>query len=246
MNSTKYLYSVLTHKHLQITTEEFLTKLSSFIMPYRTTEYPPAHEPIFYIVRENGRNNDNPHYNIIEKTDTRQDNRRRQFVKFYEKNGWEVTKHSIRVTKVVDIIQLIAGYLRKEENYIVTHHNKLITDEMRKKIKEFEEEMPYPKHLRKKVITYEQAPDVIYQTIKFLYPDENQIVSNDGIAINNTRVQFREAIHYLIRHNYEMKNILNNISHIWIRIESIASNSQMSLEMYINKQLTKDIYYLNN
>lgn len=222
-----YLFSVLTMKHLGIKEEEFEKKLLDFLLKVVTVENVNP----FYLVKERGKYGDNPHYNLVEKTNQRPDNRRRQLMKFYEKENWETQRNTIRSSKVSDLIGLIGEYLEKEENREILFEYNFLTEEIKNKVKKAKEQMPYPKPINKKRIPYEQAPDIIWDTIKFLGHSETTINRNE----------FIQAIKYLIKQNYEMKQVLNNITQIYIRLLVIAEDDDSALSQYIINKLENDL-----
>lgn len=229
-----YLFSVLTMKHLGIPEEVFEMLLMKFLNE-GIKEWNP-----YYVVKEMGKNGDHPHYNVVEKTNQRSDNRRKQFQNWYKKNDWFYSKPTIKTSQVCDLISLIGEYLEKEETRVCLGEKGFLNDELIEKIEERKKAMPYPSRINKKVITYEQAPNVILEAMKFLTTNEKPQLD---------RRTFAQAIKYLDRNNYEMKQIFNNISHIYIRIWNILDDENEEedkddiLMIWINHKLDKDIAY---
>lgn len=228
-----YLFTVLTMKHLGIPEDVYEMLLMQFLNE-GVKEWNP-----YYVVKEMGKNGDHPHYNVVEKTMQRSDNRRKQFQNWYKKNDWFYSKPTIKTSQVSDLISLVGEYLEKEEGRVILGEKGFLTDEIKKKVEDRKKEMPYPGRINKKVITYEQAPNVIYEAMKFLSGNEKP---------NLDRRIFAQAIKYLDRNNYEMKQILNNITHIYIRIWNLLDDREEDdkedvLLIWINNKLDKDIAY---
>lgn len=223
-----YLFTVLTMKHLGIPCEVYEELLLKFL---NKTEGINDVRP-YYVVKELGRNGDNPHYNVIEKTNSRSDNRRKQYQNWYKKMDWKYGKITIKTSTVSDLIGLIGDYLEKEENRIILAEYNFMTDEIKEKVDTRKSAMPYPKQINKKIIPYEQAPNIIYDAMKFIDKIENPVI---------TRYTFAQAIAYLDKNNFEMKQVLNNITHIYIRLKILAENDTDLLLQFIHNKLDKDL-----
>lgn len=227
-----YLFTVLTMKHLGIPEEVYEMLLIRFL-DEGIKEWNP-----YYVVKEMGKNGDHPHYNVVEKTMQRSDNRRKQFQNWYKKNDWFYSKPTIKTSQACDLIGLLGDYLEKEEGRIILAEKGFLTDDIKEKIEQRKKAMPYPVRINKKIITYEQAPNIIYEAMKFITKDENP---------NLDRRTFASAIKYLDRNNYEMKQVLNNITQIYVRIWNMIDvedeGDNNILLTYINNKLDKHLAY---
>lgn len=220
------VYSVLTIKHLGITEEEFEKSLFTFLNSNKS-------RPGSVVIKEFGEGGDNPHYNLIERKYQRPDNRRITIQKFYERHSWECGVNCVKSKKVTNLADLMGIYLKKEEKSEEIYENNFYTETLREKIKKSSEKMKYPSHTKKKIISYEQAPHFIIQALEHLgYLELNYIT-------------FKEAIKYLVKDNYGVKQIFRNMTEIYIQVRILFDDEDGELEKFILKKLDKDLIYEN-
>jgi hypothetical protein len=93
--------------------------------------------------------------------------------------------------------------------------------------------MKYPSHVKKKIISYEQAPHFIIQALEHL-----------GFTTLSYDT-FKEAIKYLVKENYGLKQVFRNMTEIYIQVKILYDDDDGALEKFILKKLDKDLIYEN-
>lgn len=217
------LFSVLTIKHLGISENTFESKLFEYLENQRNTLK-------YYVVKEYGKNGDNPHYNILEdlKKAQRTDNRNTAWSNWYKRNSWEVAKgKTIQVKIIKDEIDLIMGYLKKEEKAYIFPQGNYITEERKKLCLDWkpqtDKQLQFPK----------------YQVFNFM--DMCHLILAEHDESTWSRDAFKKCIKRLLASGINIQTVLNKPSQYFIVVGQLISINDEQLDRYLENKLSRDL-----
>lgn len=216
------LFSVLTIKHLGIKEEYFETKLFDYLENHKNTLR-------YYVVKEYGKHGDNPHYNILEdlKRAQRTDNRNTAWANFYKRNSWEVKKgKTINVKIIKNEIDLIMGYLKKEEKAHIFPYGMYITEERSLLCLDWkcpDEKCSFPK----------------YETHSFMDMCHVIMLEHDESTWN--REKFKNALKRCFAKGINIQPVLNKPSQYFCIVGQMVDKNNEELDRYLENKLSKDL-----
>lgn len=188
------LFTVLTFKHTSFTLDELLPSVTDYL----TALFPLK----LILVKETGKNGDNPHLNIVIElaSKKRTDVLTKAMHTIYTiyDSEYDPTPYDVKTKKAYNIPNLISGYLAKESDFeILLNHNYNLEE-----LKELVIKMPSKSH-RLNVMRLVDAHTDIYN-----FSEINRIPIS-------SRTTFASCIKIMIQNNYSFLPIFGKLNHIY-------------------------------